>query len=563
LPRYLAIDVEAAGVSVATANLKGSTLTLERVLVLPDRGLGLSPSTAEALGVQLKELLKDAGIKPAAVLLNVGRDRVILKEIVHPPTAPAEEPLVVRFQAIKEISDAPDDMVMDYLPLGRAGLTGEQKALAVFIRKDFVNAARVMCDVAGLKLVGMIPRPFALGASLRRAIATGQVPVPSDPNGAFGIVTLSDAGGEFTVCRGSNVLYTRPVSAVAVRNDTTLLAELKRNLTIYGTQQPNAPLQGLYLPEATATAGASWANFLREELPVSVYGYDPLSGTNLAESVPGQVRSRLAASIGALALKAESDTLPINFVSPRQPRAERKALSPRVLIGALAAVLIFGLVVTVAYLELNKVDDLVTSRADKKNVLDSELLRLEPDTKRLEAAQEFRNREIVWLDELYDLATRVPDVDKASIVEIDGAALPPPKKEPPRPRATTPTTGTQPSATVPSVRTPTVAKKELPVASMRIVIRTSDPVYPQKISDDFSNDKFYAGVSKSKPNSQGEGKGDPTYTINTMVMHRGADKYTRQLKATMPKIEVVPDPEEAAQGGGNPGFGAGFGGFNP
>ena len=565
MSRFLAIDIEATGLLVASAQLRGSSLTLEKVLALPERGATLTLSSAETLGLQLRELLAQAGIKPAPVLLNIGRDRVILKEVLHPPTAPSEEPLVVRFQAVKELSEAPDDMVMDYLPLGVGSPEGEKRALALFIRKEYFTAAKLMCDTAQLKLAAITPRPFALGSSLRRAIVTGQVPPPEDPLGAVGSVTLTDTGGEFVVIRESTILFTRPISGQAVRNDATLVAELKRNLTVYDTQHPNQPLQSLCIPEGHGSGGASWANFLREELPINVYGYDPLAGSPLSESVPPQTHSLLASPLGLLSLKAESASLPINFVSPRQPRTERTHVSPRLLLAAVAAVLIVGLAITLAIIELNKADELVTMRQAQLEEIESQIRRLEPDMKRLEAADEFNKREVVWLDELYELATRVPDVDKVSVVEIDSAALPPPKKEANRPTGNT-TLANRAGATT-TARTgpglPAAPKKELPVASMRIVVRTDDPVFPQKISDDFSNDKFYVGVSKSKPTSQGDGRGDPSYTINTQILHRGPDKYTRHLKATMPKLPNTPPAAEEPDEGFGGGFGGGFGEFNP
>lgn len=561
MARYLAIEIEPSGLAAAAGTIRGHALSLERVCVRPDWGGTLSASSAEPLGRSVQELLKEAGIKPAPVLLNVSRDRLILKEVTHPPTAPAEEPQVVRFQAIKELSDAPDDVVMDYLPLGVSNDLGERKALAVFLRKDYVAAAKQLCETAGLKLAGITARPFALAASLRRAIATDQVHPPTDPLAAVGLVNLTPNGGDFVVFRGDRLLFMRSIPGHAVRNDNALLAELKRNLTVYNTQNPSAPLEAIYIPESASAGVGTWASFLGQELSLPVHGYDPLTGSPLADTVPDAVKNLTASPLGTLALKAENDTLPVNFVSPRQPRAERRKINPRIIIGLAAALLIGGLLVTLAWIELNKAEAALREKAELSSTLDLQLQRLEPDSKRYAAAEEFRQREVVWLDEMYDLTTRIPNVDKATIMEIDGNALPPPKKEVTRtpilakagPMATTPASGRLPSNVTPA------PKKELPVASLRIVVRASNPDDPQRISDDFSkDDKFYVGVTKSKPNSQTDSRSDPTYTINTMVLHRGPDKYTRQLKATMPKLESAPPPAFDGFGGG---FGD-LGGFN-
>ena len=45
-----------------------------------------------------------------------GRDRVIVKEVRYPAVPEHEEPAVVRFQAIKEITDPPEEVTIDFTP---------------------------------------------------------------------------------------------------------------------------------------------------------------------------------------------------------------------------------------------------------------------------------------------------------------------------------------------------------------------------------------------------------------------------------------------------------------
>src|SRR5581483_2504362 len=201
LPRFLAIDADAHGLFVAAATLRGGgAITIEHALALGDETAPLSPANAADLGARLKDLLRQAGVRPAPVLLCIGRDRVIPKAVRHPPTAPAEEPAVVRFQAVRELTENADDVLMDYVPVGEP-TAGERQALAVFVRKQVVQAARQMCEAAGLKLAAVTPRPFAALAAARHAFATGAAPAPDAPTSPVAVVTLWDRGGEFTVAR--------------------------------------------------------------------------------------------------------------------------------------------------------------------------------------------------------------------------------------------------------------------------------------------------------------------------------------------------------------------------
>ena len=117
MSRFLALDGDQPQLQIATATVRNGKVRLERAAVLAiDQPVNLA--NAEAIGKHLREQLKEAGIKPAPVLACVGRDRVILKEVRYPDVPAHEEPAVVRFQAVKELTEAADDVAIDYAPLG-------------------------------------------------------------------------------------------------------------------------------------------------------------------------------------------------------------------------------------------------------------------------------------------------------------------------------------------------------------------------------------------------------------------------------------------------------------
>src|SRR5437899_439580 len=111
----------------------------------------LSKATAESLGKKLRDFLKASGLPAAPVLISIGRERVILKEIGYPAVPPAEEPGLVRFQATKDLADAVEDVVLDYAVLTDPAVTGERRALAVILRRDILNSLQQVCRTANLK----------------------------------------------------------------------------------------------------------------------------------------------------------------------------------------------------------------------------------------------------------------------------------------------------------------------------------------------------------------------------------------------------------------------------
>ena len=123
MSRYLAIDLDPQGLFVAAGSVRGGSAKVDAALAWTaadgDGPPPLTAETAQAIGEQLKERLRSAGITPAPVLVCVGRDKVILKELRYPAVAAGEEPALVRFQTMKEISENPDEVVLDYAPLER------------------------------------------------------------------------------------------------------------------------------------------------------------------------------------------------------------------------------------------------------------------------------------------------------------------------------------------------------------------------------------------------------------------------------------------------------------
>ena len=82
---------------------------------------------------------------------------MILKDIKIPKVSAGEEPAVVRFQASKDMTEAPDAVVLDYYTLDREEPDGQVRAVTVSVRKDVVAAYKALCQAAGLKLAGSDP----------------------------------------------------------------------------------------------------------------------------------------------------------------------------------------------------------------------------------------------------------------------------------------------------------------------------------------------------------------------------------------------------------------------
>lgn len=421
MSNFIAVDLDAQGLYAVAGGVRAPMKVTHALAWTGAGGEGppaLTAETAKALGEKLRDKLKAAGVVPAPVLFTVGRDRVILKELKYPPVPPTEEPALVRFQAMKEMSESPDEIVLDYVPMTHG--PGERRSMAVVLRKEQLAAIQALCLAAGLKLAGVTPRPYATAAGLTRAFGSGSAPPPDDKNDAVAVLTLGPAGGEFTVVRRGDVTFTLAIPAPVLASDTMLIAQLRRNLAVYAGAHTGHPVQAVYVAEV----GGAWAEKLRAALGVPVHDYDPLAGA--APDVADPLRGRFAGAAGLLAGRA-ADALPINFVSPRQPVLKKDPARRTLALVGLIALLLLVAGAAGAWAYVGKGDTRIRNLTAKRDGLKEDVAKTGPDMNRLKAIEGWTKREVVWLDELYELAHRMPADDSVRVANLTAVQLPAPK----------------------------------------------------------------------------------------------------------------------------------------
>ncbi len=403
MSRFLAIDWDQQQLHVVAADVRGGTVTFRRASVWrEERSPNLNE--AEELGRLLRQRLKEAAIAAAPVLACVSRDRVVLKEVRHPAVPQAEEPAVVRFQALKELTEAPDEVVLDYAPLGE-GSGGERRALVLSLRREVLTAYQKLCQAAGLKLAGLVPRPFALAA------AAATPAVPADKPAA--IVAAGEAWAEFCVVRGGALLFARPLAS-----GSGMAADVRRNLAVFSGQQPAYQVEAVYVAGA---ADSPLLRRLRDTLELRVEAFDPLGGAT-GEMLPAGERGSFAGAAGILLAKAKPEGLPVNFVQPRQP-APPKRVNVRVVAAVAAiAILIVGGGGVLARSVLDSKSRQRDERVAHRDELDLQLTRTRESLRQIQALDNWEGP--VWLDEIYDLAARIRDVDAMRVTHFSADPLP-------------------------------------------------------------------------------------------------------------------------------------------
>jgi Tfp pilus assembly PilM family ATPase len=405
LPRFLTLDVEQGQLHLSSAQVRSNSTKIERALIVPDVG-AMTAATAPEIGRRLREALKDAGVAPAPVLISVGREKLVLKEIKLPAgITPAEEANVIRFQAQKELTEAGDSVVIDYFAAPIPEADGQRRALAFAMRKDLTNAYKALCAAAGLKLVGITPRPFGAMASYQKAIKDGAVMPPASAEWPVAVLTLGEKWAELLIGKNGNIIFSRPLTTTALSSEAALLASIRNNLAVFNGQSPQNQVRALYVVEAE-TAGR-WQGRIQDGISLPTFAYDPLAGVD-GEVTP-ESRANFAALIGLFAYALRPSTLPVNFLAPHEPRVARDPKQQQqITIAAAVGLLLVGAIAFGRWKVADK-DTEIERLTAAINDAEEETKRLDPAWKEYKAVADWQNSGVNWLDELYDLTARFPD----------------------------------------------------------------------------------------------------------------------------------------------------------
>ena len=493
MARYLALDWDHQQLRIVAASVRAGQLHIEHAAVWQEEH-SPNPGEAAALGQRLRERLRSAGIAAAPVLACVGRDRVILREIRYPAVAAAEEPEVVRFQVLKELTDAAHEVVIDYTPLGEVAPGEERRALVLTLRRELLQAYQTQCRSAGLKLHALTPRPFGTLACL--AACTNHRPAGAPKDGsaqpALALVTSSERWSEFCLVRGDTLLVARSLPA-----GPGLAAEIRRNIAVYSAQSPRHVVSALYL--AGNGENTALQECLARSLDMPVRSFDPFAGTAGAVATESQ-RGAFAGAVGLLRAQAAERPLAINFACPKQAEVSRDPKKRRLVLAAgLAALFLLGLV-SYCYSELAALDRVISAKQAERIGLDGQLLKIETEEKDLKELADWSRGNISWLDELYNLTALVGDLRTLQISEIDGVVQP-------------------------------GAKPDKPVAKMDLkILATHDDAPVKGLLDDMAKDEHYvSGARHQLKDTVKEAPFTRLFGASIEVDKQPAEKYSHHL----------------------------------
>jgi hypothetical protein len=402
LAAVLVLDWERTSCRLVAAQLGRQGVEVSGAAVWrPDEEL--SPKSAASLGGKLRDFLKTSGLPQAPVLISVGRDRVVLKEIHYPPVPAPDEPALVRFQATKDLAESPESVVLDYAPLTDPATAGERHSLAVILRREIMNGFQQLCRAAGLKLLGVVPRPFGAAGCLQLARLRGaKVAEAESLAEGVAVLLLGPRWAELDLLQGSKLLFSRSLAV-----GPTLAAEVRRSLMAFSSQVngtfPRPTPRALYVA-GDAEGRAPLLGL--HTLGMQVHELDFLTAEEKV-LLPAEDQSAMAAGLGLLQAWYQK-VVPVNLASPREPVAVVDHGRRRRFLALAAGVVVLVLAWFYGNKLLADKQAEIQSVADETAGIDEKFKRQEQDRVDLEALKEWEKGAVRWIDEFYDLAARFP-----------------------------------------------------------------------------------------------------------------------------------------------------------
>lgn len=345
-----------------------------------------NPVMAEELGAYLKEQLKARGWQAAGMLALIGRDRLVAREFRIPQVGPDEEPELIRLQTARELIDSADEVVIDYHAWNDDADPTQRRVLSLALRNELLETYKKLATSAGLRLAGLVPRASGLAAL-------------SDRDSPDVIVGLGRGWREIVLSRSGQAVLSRSLAG------TGWAQEVRRVLASQGLTASGAARVRLVggTAEDVAALGAT------------------LESPPLQEPMPPELESAeepwgsAAALAGVVRAAGRKIRLP-DFANPKKAPPPSNVGAKRLALYGAAAGILLTLLVGLGWWKLSSREDEVALMRQHLEERKSENKRMAEDEKKLAALAAWETP--VWLEELVDLACRIPDTKKLLVTEI-------------------------------------------------------------------------------------------------------------------------------------------------
>lgn len=417
------IDRQRVTVTLASVDAGRSVVKSCRSFARPAE---VDPFDGSAVGLWIREKLKEAGAAGARVFLSLPRGDVVLKRLSIPSgVGVAEEDVVgaVRLQMSRQLSVPPESSAIDYVPMAPAATApadgpGVAWVTAAALPGDRLDWCRGIGRAAGIRLSRIGLRCFGAGhvlaeESLRR------------DGGVLGVVPTGSSV-EFVVVESGQVMLARAVDIPWPADDAADLNAYADRVSVEAkrTWMSHRAAGGEGSAQVVMVLGSGpGADKVCERCSLSL----EMPGVTLvppgASAVRGEPEptSSVASSSVGLLLEEASGRPTLDFLHPR--RAPDRAARRRqyVLGGVLAAVMGIGTPVVLSQLELSSLDDELRRHREVVTRRQADVAEMMAEHARLSHLERWSGVRVDWIAHIGALSEQVPSPPEALVDGLDGS----------------------------------------------------------------------------------------------------------------------------------------------
>lgn len=373
-----------------------------------------SQGNASQVGRCIAQALAARGLTGGDVLVGLGRTSIELRSISLPPAPPEELPDMVRFQAMQAFAAISEDWPLDFVELGAQD--GTLQVLAAVVSPKQVEQILRVCAAAELAPRCLVLRPFAAASLLSRG------DVLAEGRNALMVDMLAD-GADLTAISRGQVVFMRTVRRPATDDPAVqaraLVGEARRTIGAAQAQMGGQRIEQVIIC-GSESEHPELMQALADALSLEVVRFDPFRAVRLARGLERQLPAdagRYTPLLGMLADVAAGVPHAIDFLNPRKRPVPRSNRQRNVLIaaGSLAAV---GVVVLGVWGGLKYLDRQIADLNAQVAELDKQVAAARELMADVDAVSDFVGGDVTWLDELHELARRMPGAEQIKLNDV-------------------------------------------------------------------------------------------------------------------------------------------------
>lgn len=416
------IDRQRVTVTLASVDVGRAVVKSCRSFARPAE---VDPFDGSAVGVWIKEKLRESGTVGARVVLSLPRGDVVLKRLSIPAGAGvvAEDVVgAVRLQMSRQLSVPAESSAIDYVPMASAAPQssdggGLAWVTAAALPGDRLDWCRAIGRSAGIRLSRIGLRCFGAGhvlaeESLRR------------DGGVLGVVPTGSSV-EFVVVESGQVMLARAVDIPWAADDSVELSayadrvavEAKRTWMSHRAGGGDGSAQVVIVlgsgPGAETVCERCSSSL---EMP-GVTMVPP--GASTVRNEPEPTSSVAAASIGLLLEEASGRPM-LDFLHPRRMPDHAARRRQFVLGGVLAAIVGIGTPVVLSQLELSSLDDELRRHREVVTRRQADVSEMMAEHARLSHMERWSDVRVDWIAHIGALSEQVPSPPEALVDGLDG-----------------------------------------------------------------------------------------------------------------------------------------------